>query len=138
MPNAFLKNLRIPRPGVVWVLAFIAVGLIGVSLVIDLTGESAADQFLLARGSINGLRAYLWVKGGLLAAFVAAVGVHVLNGGLVLARLGQSRLFGIHLAVHRRVRWGIGYVFVVLGSSLVALSVTTLVALNACWYMRLL
>ena len=69
--------------------------------------------------------------------FVAALGAHVVSGGLALARAGQSRLFGIRLAVHRRVRWGIGYVFVVLGAALVALSITTLVALNACRYMRL-
>jgi hypothetical protein len=138
MPNAFVKNLRIPESAAVWLLSFIAVGMIGVSLVMDMTGESAADQFVLARWSLNGLRAYLWLEGAVLAGLVTALGVHVVAGGLALARAGQSRLFGIHLAVHQRVRSGIGYVFVVLGAALVALSLTTLVALNACRYMRLI
>jgi hypothetical protein len=138
MPSAFLKNLKIPPSAGVWLLAFIAVGLIGVSLVMDLTGESAADQFVLARWSLNGLRAYLWLKGGLLAGVVAAIGVHVVSGGFAVARVGQSRLFGIHLALHPRAQRGIGYVFVVLGAALIALSLTTLVALNSCGYMRLI
>jgi hypothetical protein len=136
MLNAFLKKLRIPQSGVVWLLACIAVALIGGSLVMDLTGESAADQFVLARWSLSGLRDYLWLEGGVLAGVVAALGLHVVSGGFALTRGGSSRLFGIHLAVHPRVR-GIGYVFVVLGAALVALSLTTLVALNACRYMRL-
>jgi hypothetical protein len=137
MPRAFLKNLRIPEWAAVWLLSFIAVGVIGVSLVVDLTGESAADQFVLARWSWNGLRAYLWLEGGVLAGVVAALGLHVVSGGFAVTRSGQGRLFGIHLALHQRVR-GIGYVFVVLGAALVALSLTTLVALNACRYMRLI
>jgi hypothetical protein len=137
MPTAILNNLRIQRSRVVWLLAVIAIGLVGGSLVVDLTGESAADQFLLARGSLNGLRAYLWVKGGLLAALVSALGVHVVSSGFALARSGRSSLFGVPLAVPPRVQWGMGYVFVLLGSALVALSLTALVAMNACRYMRL-
>jgi len=137
MPNAFLKKPRISQPGVVWLLACIAVVLIGGSMVMDLTGESAADQFVLARWSLGGMRAYLWLEGGVLAAVVAALGVHVVSGGLAVTRGGESHLFGIHLALHPRVR-GIGYVFVVLGAALVALSLTTLVAMNSCRYMRLI
>jgi hypothetical protein len=137
MPNAFLKRLRISRPGALWLLAFIAVALIGGSLVMDLTGESAADQFVLARWSLSGLRVYLWLEGGVLAGIVAALGLHVASGGFALTRGGPSRLFGIQLAIHLRVR-GVGLVFVVLGAALVALSLTTLVALNSCRYMRLI
>jgi hypothetical protein len=137
MPNAFLKNPRIPQPAAVWLLAFIVVALIGGSLVMDLTGESAADQFVLARWSLSGLRAYLWLEGGVLAGVVAALGLHVVSGGFAIARGVESRLFGIHLTLHPRVQ-GIGYVFVVLGAALVALSLTTLVAMNSCRYMRLI
>jgi hypothetical protein len=137
MPSASLKNLRIPQSGVVWLLACISVALIGGSLVMDLTGESAADQFVLTRWSLNGLRAYLWLEGGVLAGIVAVLGLHVASGGFALTRGGPSRLFGIQLAIHPRVR-GVGFVFVVLGAALVALSLTTLVALNSCRYMRLI
>lgn len=138
MPDALQKRLRIPRPVAVWLLGFIAVAMIGGSLVMDLTGASAADQFILARWSFNGLRAYLWFEGILLAGVVAALGAHVVSGGFAITRRAQSRLFGIPFASHPKAPREMGYVFVVLGAALVALSLTTLVLLNTCGYMRLI
>ena len=51
-------------------------------------------------------------------------------------RGGQSRLFGFPRGIPPRVPAQAGYVFVVLGTALVALSLTTLVLLNSCRYMR--
>jgi hypothetical protein len=138
MPNAFQKSLTILRPVAVWLLGFIAVVLVGGSLVVDLSGESAADRYVLALWSVGGLRAYLWLEGGLLAGIVAALGVHVVASGLAVKRGGQSHLFGIPLALHPKMPRQMGYVFVVLGAALVALSLTTLVMLNSCKYMRLI
>lgn len=49
-----------------------------------------------------------------------------------------SRLFGDTLRLDPRMPRQLGYVFVVLGAGLVALSLTTLVLLNSCRYMRLI
>ena len=138
MPNVFQKSLRIPRPVAVWLLGFLAVALIGGSLVMDMTGESAAAQFILARWSFNGLRAYLWFEGILLAGVVAALGAHVVSGGFAITRGTQSRVFGVPFGSHPKAPREMGYVFVVLGAALVGLSLTTLVLLNACRYMRLI
>jgi hypothetical protein len=40
----------------------------GLVMVSDLNGDSAADFFVLAHWSVSGLRVYLWLEGGLLAA----------------------------------------------------------------------
>jgi hypothetical protein len=48
MPNVLLKTVRIPRPAAILALGLIAVALIGGSLVLDTTGQSAADQYVLA------------------------------------------------------------------------------------------
>jgi hypothetical protein len=121
----------------VWLLGLIAVAVIGGSLVMDLSGQSSADEYVIARWSMEGLRLYLWLEGGLLTAIVGALGAHIISVGFTVARGGPANLFGIPRPVHPRVPRQTGYVFVVLGSALVALSLTTLVLLNSCRYMRL-
>jgi len=138
MPNVFLKTVRVPRPAAIWLLGFILIALIGGSLTVDMTGQSAADQYILARWSFEGLRVYLWLEAGLLTAVVAALGVHVVSTGLAVTRGAQSALFGTHLALHPLVPRQTGYIFVVLGAALVALSLSTLVLFNSCVYMRLI
>jgi len=130
-------NSRVPGALVVWVLGLIAVAVIGGSLVIDLSGQSTADGYVVARWSMEGLRIYLWLEGGLLAAIVATLGGHIISVGFVVARGRPAHLFGIPRPVHPRVPRQAGYIFVVFGSALVALSLTMLVLLNACRYMRL-
>lgn len=139
MTNVLLKTVTIPRPAAVWLLGFIVVALLGSSLTIDMTGQSSADQYVLARWSFEGLRVYLWLEAGVLVAVVAALGAHVISVGFSVTRGGQSRsrLFGTHLDLHPLVPRQTGYIFVVLGSALVALSLTTLVLFNSCVYMRL-
>jgi hypothetical protein len=137
MPNAFQKSLTILRPIAVWLLGLVAVVVVGGSLMTDMTGESAADAYVLARWSVEGLRVYLWLEAGLLAAIVAALGIHVVASGFAIKRGRQSHIFGIPLALHPRMPRQMGYVFVLLGAALVALSLTTLVMLNSCVYMRL-
>jgi hypothetical protein len=104
----------------------------------DLSGLSTADQFILTRWSFAGLRIYLWLEGGLMAAVVAAVGVHAACIGFAITRGRHSSPFGILHDLYRRIPAPTGYIFVVLGAALVALSLTTLVALNSCRYMRLI
>jgi hypothetical protein len=132
------ESLRVFRAAGIWSLSFIAIGVIGRSLVIDLSGLSAADAYVVTGWAEAGLRGYLWLEGGLLIAVVIAVAVHVISNGLRMAREGSARLFGILLPGHHRVSPQIGYVFVVLGCALAALSITTLVLLNSCRYMRLI
>ena len=138
MPYSFPNDLRILRPVAVWLLGFIAVALIGVSMAVDLSGLSAADQYVLSRWSFDGLRVYLWLEGGVFAGVVALLGAHIVSTGLAFTRGSQPNLFGIPLTARRRTPRQTGYVFVVLGSALVALSLTTLVLLNSCRYMRLI
>ncbi|MFL5595420.1 MAG: hypothetical protein ACJ785_12550 [Gemmatimonadaceae bacterium] len=126
---------KIPRPAITWFLALIATMMIGVSLVADLGGQSWPDQFILARWSEAGLRIYLWLEGGLLAGSVAALGGHVISTGFALTRGIAANLFGMPRRAH--IPAVAGYVFVVLGSALVTLSLTMLVLLNSCRYMRL-
>jgi hypothetical protein len=131
------QKSRLPRALVVWVLGLIAVALIGGSLAMDLSGQSSADGYVIARWSLEGLRFYLWLEGGLLAAIVAALGAHIISVGFDVARGGPANLLGISRPGPPRVPRQTGYIFVVLGSALVALSLTTLVLLNSCRYMRL-
>jgi hypothetical protein len=138
MPNAFLNAVKSRRPVAIWLLAFIAVVLIGGSLTADMTGQSAADQYILARWSFEGLRAYLWLEAGVFVAIVIALGLHVISTGFAVARGGQSRVFGTNFALHPLVPRQTGYIFVVLGAALVALSLTTLVLFNSCVYMRVI
>ena len=119
-------------------LGIVVIALIGVSMAVDLTGLSAADQYVLSRWSFDGLRIYLWLEGGVFAALVAAFGAHIVSTGFAFTRGGQPNLFGIPLTAQRRTPRQTGYVFVVLGAALVALSLTTLVLLNSCRYMRLI
>ena len=135
MPSQIEQNLRLPPPVAIWVASAVTIALIGGSLIMDLSGHSDADQFVVARWSIGALRIYLWLEGGVLAAVVTAVGVHVITVGLSLTRGARSSLFGI--SPHPRMPAKMGYVFVVLGCGLIALSLTTLVLLNSCRYMRL-
>ena len=44
--------------------------------------EHGADQYMVARWSVGGLRAYLWLEGGLLSAVVAALGAQVVSVGI--------------------------------------------------------
>lgn len=132
------NKLLVPAHLLVGMLGLIAIVVIGGSLAMDLTGMSSADQYVVARWGFPGLRIYLWLEGALLAAIVAAVGAHVISAGLSVSRGEQSRLFGIAYRLHSRMPRQYGYIFVVLGASLVALSLTTLVLLNSCRYMRLI
>lgn len=119
-------------------LSFVAIAVIGGSLVMDLSGRSTADSFVLSRWSFPGLRAYLWLEGGLLVAIVTTLGTHIISTGLRVTREGTARFFGMPARHNSRVPAQIGYVFIVLGCALVALSLTTLVLLNSCRYMRLI
>jgi hypothetical protein len=131
------RNSRFPLAPIVWVLGLIAVAVIGGSLAMDLSGQSSADGYVIGRWSMEGLRLYLWLEGGLLTAIVATLGAHIISVGFDVARGCPANLFGIPRPVHPRVPRQAGYIFVVLGSALVALSLTTLVLLNSCRYMRL-
>jgi hypothetical protein len=138
MPKLFPNDLKVLRPVAVLLLGSIAVALIGVSMAVDLGGMSAADQYVLSRWSFDGLRVYLWLEGGVFAGVVALLGAHIASAGFAFTRGDQPNLFGIPLTGHRRTPRQTGYVFVVLGSALVALSLTTIVLLNSCRYMRLI
>lgn len=129
--------LRFTPQLLIWMLGFIAIVLVGGSLTMDLSGQSAADLFVIQRWSFEGLRVYLWLETVLLTAIVAALGAHVITTGFAVTRGATSRLFGIALRLHPLVPRQFGYVFVVLGASLVALSITTLLLLNSCRYMRI-
>ena len=61
-PHAFLNAVKSRPPLAIRLLAFIAVVLVGGSLTADMTGQSAADQYILARWSFEGLRVYLWLR----------------------------------------------------------------------------
>jgi hypothetical protein len=138
MPNATLRATKTRGPIAVWLVGFILVVLIGGSLTADMTGQSAADQYILARWSFEELRIYLWLEAGVLVAIVATLGCHVVSTGFAVTRGGQSQLFGTNLALHPLVPRQTGYIFVVLGAALVALSLTTVVLFNSCVYMRLI
>jgi hypothetical protein len=139
MTNAMTRDpLRVARQLLLWMLGFVAIALVGGSLTMDLSGFSQADQFVIARWSFEGLRVYLWLEGFLLVGIVTALGGHLLTTGFAMARGESSRIFGIALKMRPRVPRQFGYVFVLLGASLVALSITTLVLLNSCRYMRLI
>jgi hypothetical protein len=129
----------VPRtPLVLWATAFVAIAVIGASLTLDLTGRSATDQVVLSRWSFAGLRVYLWGEALLFVAIVAWLGMHIASVGFSVAREGTIPLFGLGMTTHNRVPRQAGYVFVVLGAGLVALSLTTLVLFNSCRYMRLM
>ena len=121
----------------IWTAGFIVVALIGGSLTMDLSGVSAADQFVVVRWGFPGLRIYLWLEAFVLVAIVAGLGAHVISTGFAITRGIHSRMFGTTLKLHPSFPRQIGYVLVFLGCSLVALSITTLVLFNSCRYMRL-
>src|SRR2546423_2324137 len=122
----------------VWMLGLIVIALVGVSLVADLSGVSPADQFVVFRWGFAGLRIYLWLEGLLLAGFVSALGAHIISTGFAVTRGNRSGLFGDTIQLDPRMPRHFGYVFVVLGAALVALSITTLLLLNTCRYMRVI
>ena len=131
------ENGFTPRSISFWILILVGMCVVALSLLSDLTGGSPADLFVLGEWSTVGLRVYLWLEGALLAAMITGVGVHVVSAGMTLARVGIAQLFGMPLRRHTRVPPSFGYVFVVLGAGLIALSMSTLVVLNSCRYMRL-
>ena len=122
----------------IWLAAFISIAVIGGSLTMDLSGLSGADQYVVSRWGFRGLRWYLWLEAGVLVAIVASLGWHVIGVGLAVARGDSAQLFGIDPKLRPRMPHGLGYVLVVLGSSLVVLSLTVIVLFNSCRYMRLL
>ena len=133
-----MNTQTVSRPIAVLLLGIVLIALIGGSMAVDLTGQSAADRYVLSRWSFGGLRVYLWLEGGVFAALVAALGAHIVSTGFAFTRGDQPNLFGIPLTAQRRTPRQTGYVFVVLGTALVTLSLTTLVLLNSCRYMRLI
>ena len=137
MPDHLRKRL-LRTPLVVWLAGFVAIAILGGSLTVDLTGVSAADQFVLSRWSFEGLRIYLWLEALVLVAIVASLGMHVVSIGFAVAREGPGRLFGAGIPTNSRVPRQAGYIFVLLGAGLVALSLTTVVLFNSCRYMRLI
>lgn len=138
MTHPALRDSRAPHELLVWVLGFILVALIGGSLTMDLTGVTPADEFVVGSWGFTGLRIYLWLEAAVLAGVVATLGAHVITSGFALTRGSSPRMFGLHLRLHPGLPRQLGYVFVVLGSALVSLSLTTLVLLNSCRYMRLI
>ena len=137
MPDQRVTRRTVPKPLLIWLLGFVAVVAIGGSLTVDLSGESAADRFILARWSFDGLRVYLWLEALVLVAIVAGLGLHVVSVGLTLSRNRVAEAIAHGIALHPRISRQAGYMFVVLGAALVALSLTTLVLFNSCGYMRL-
>ena len=138
MTEIFRERIRITPQILIWMVGLILVVVIGGFLIMDLSGLSAADQFVLVRWSFPGLRIYLWLEGAVLSASVIALGARIISTGFAVARGTTSQMFGIPLRMQSRLPRQFGYVFVFLGSSLVALSLTTLVLLNSCRYMRLI
>ena len=130
--------MKITPHYMLWVLGFVAIALIGGSLTMDLSGMSSADQFVVVNWGLSGLRIYLWLEGIVLAALVTAFGASVISTGLTVARGETSSMFGNTVRLNPIIPRQMGYVFVLLGASLVALSLTTLVLLNSCRYMRLI
>lgn len=137
MPNLLQKKVNVPLPALVWLLGFVVIAVLGGSFITDLSGESNADRFVLTHWSFDGLRIYLWLEGGLLIAVVAALGIHVVSIGLSVVKGQTARLFGMPSPVHPVFAGPAGYVFVVLGGTLVVLSLSMFVLLNSCRYMRL-
>jgi hypothetical protein len=129
---------KIQGSGLVWIALMILATLLALSLVADLSGKSSADRFLLYRWSVDGLRIYLWLEGATVAALVAGFGAHIISGGLTVTRGASARFAGITLSARRAVSPLVGWVFVILGAELVALSFTMLVLLNSCRYMRII
>ena len=137
MTNQSITRQNVPKPVLICLLGFVAVVAIGGALTVDLSGESSADRFMIAHWSFEGLRAYLWLEALVLVAIVASLGLHVVSVGLALSR-NRLRLATHGFTVHPRVPRLAGYIFVVLGAALVALSITTVVLFNSCAYMRLI
>jgi hypothetical protein len=125
------------RTLLLWMTGFVAIAVIGGSLTMDLSGFSAADQFIVSHWRFRGLRFYLWFEAGVLVAIVAAIGWSAINTGLEVSRGQAAALFGIDASVGARIPRQLGYALVLLGSALVALGITTLVLFNSCRYMRI-
>lgn len=137
MPSLLQKKVKVPLPAVIWLMGFVAIAVLGGYFMLDLSGQSSADQFVLARWSFDGLRVYLWLEGGLLITIVAALGFHIVSVGFSVVRGQAARLFGMPSPLHPIFAGPAGYIFVLLGGTLVALSLSMFVLLNSCRYMRL-
>ena len=137
MANVLATKIRIAPHLLLWMVSFVVIALVGGSLTMDLSGVSQADQYVVARWGFGGLRIYLWLEGFVLAGIVTALGANVISTGFAVTRGDYSRLFGGTIRIDPRVPRQFGYIFVVLGAGLVALSLTTLVLLNSCRYMRI-
>ena len=138
VPNHDLRRKAITTALLIWLAAFISITVIGGSLTMDLTGMSGADQYVIAHWGFRGLRWYLWLEAAVLVAIVAGLGWHVIKVGLAVARGDDAQLFGIDPRLRRPMPHRLGYILVVLGSGLVAMSITVLVLFNSCRYMRLI
>ncbi|HEX6629344.1 MAG TPA: hypothetical protein VF105_15445 [Gemmatimonadaceae bacterium] len=138
VPIQVVRRKAITTALLIWLAAFISITVIGGSLTMDLTGMSGADQYVVSHWGFRGLRWYLWLEAGVLIAIVASLGWHVIRVGLAVGRGDSAQLFGIDPKLRPRMPHGLGYVLVVLGSSLVALSITVIVLFNSCRYMRLI
>ena len=137
MANVLASKIRIAPHLILWMVGFVVVAFVAGSLTMDLSGVSAADQYVVARWGFAGLRIYLWLEGFVLAGIVTALGANVISTGFAVTRGDYSRLFGGTMRLDPKLPRQFGYVFVVLGAGLVALSLTTLVLLNSCRYMRI-
>ena len=135
--SAFPTNGTRFRLLILWMTGFVAIAVIGSLLTLDLSGSSAADRFVIGHWGFRGLRFYLWFEAGVLVAIVAAVGWSALNAGLAFVRGGAAALYGADVTMRVRIPNQLGYLLVLLGAALIAMSVTTLVLFNSCRYMRI-
>ena len=118
-------------------LVLIAAVVLGVSTGYDLNGTSMADTLMIRLGGLTALKIFLWIEGGLFAAAVAWLGLHVVTAGFAITRSAQVNMFGLPLRVRTGVFPSSGYIFVILGAAMVALAITSLAVLNSCRYMQL-
>ena len=132
-----LDNKTRLRLLLLWMTGFVAIAVIGAALTLDLTGFSAADQFIISHWGFRGLRLYLWFEVGVLFALICAIGWSCINTGLAVARAGTAAIMGMNVALRAQIQKQLGYVLVLAGSALIALALTTLVLFNSCRYMRI-
>src|ERR1041385_7594469 len=118
-----------------WMAGFVAIAVIGGSLTMDLSGFSAADQFVVSHWRMRGLRLYLWFEAGVLVSIVVAIGWSAINTGLAGAPGDAAAIFASEAPLRSRIPNQLGYLLILLGSALVALAITTLVLFNSCRYM---
>ena len=110
---------------------------LGASIANDLTGTSNMDVLMIRLGSFTALKAYLWIEGGLFAAAIVWIGIHVVRAGFDITRGVPANMFGIPMRLRPGILPSSGYIFVVLGAGLVALAIASLAVLNSCRYMQI-